>query len=240
MTNTGMCEIVHFRVSGEFITERARELFACEGWLKAFHFLTTAFPTMSEDMKKGIWEGKLKLVGIDEFTVEEDNVITSRSGMLLREPVRKKATPVSEDEEDLFEERQMEVMSRKLATLKSQGMHDLAKNVAAVIRREVPLPKPDRALNGAHGWIKPDGKFFACGYGEHLALAACLDFTGEQLEKTWVKVQNAAMAGVPYAHLAFDFYKPDRGVTQAQLNTMDRWCDKHNRPLPLDINEWLR
>ena len=99
------------------------------------------------------------------------------------------------------------------------------------------VPKPDNGMRSRNGWLSPDGKFYPCGFMGHVRLAAALSDGGEpQLEKAWVKIQdshdpNAVIErikrpGSDFVHI------PDRGVTQAQLNAMQRWCEKHGRELP--------
>ncbi len=106
-----------------------------------------------------------------------------------------------------------------------------------------PLKEPppvDREMASPNGWLSPDGKFYPCGFMGHVRLAAVLHKDGEPgLERAWVKIQDShdpqaiiaryKAPGSDFAHI------PTRGVTQAQLNAMQRWCDKHGRQLPPEL-----
>lgn len=102
----------------------------------------------------------------------------------------------------------------------------------AIFNPPTEKPVQDKALDGKSGWIRPDGAFFACAYMGHVNLADRLGSTEGKMEQTWVKIQSNALL----THIGLnDFRLPDRGVTQAQFNTMDKWCTKHKRKLPTNI-----
>lgn len=107
----------------------------------------------------------------------------------------------------------------------------------ALFNPETGVPKPDKELAGINGWISPEGKLYSCNYMGHVNLAHRLDKTEAVLEKSWVKLQSCNDPMAPFERPGdHDFiHIPDRGVTQAQLNTMNRWCTKHGRPMPTNI-----
>lgn len=107
----------------------------------------------------------------------------------------------------------------------------------AVLNPPKVCPAPDKDLTSMNGWINPEGKLYPCGFMGHDNLAHLLGKTVPILEKSWVKLQDRkdhrAPTDRPGDH---DFqHIPDRGVTQAQFNTMARWCTKHSRPVPTNI-----
>jgi hypothetical protein len=101
-----------------------------------------------------------------------------------------------------------------------------------------PIEKPDidHNLVGLNGWISPEGNFYSCGFMGHVRLAAGLDTTEGELEKKWVKVQDTKDPLAPMARFGSDFvHIPDKGITQAQYDTMWNWSVKHLRLFPKDV-----
>ena len=86
-----------------------------------------------------------------------------------------------------------------------------------------------------HGWIRPDGKFFGCNEAEHLWLLEKLEtHWTEADEGNWVKIQ-LSQNRVMYPHFAF-LGNYERGITQSQLNALDKFCESHR----LDLPWWAR
>jgi hypothetical protein len=79
---------------------------------------------------------------------------------------------------------------------------------------------PEAELKVSGGWLAPDGKFYPCGYMEHLgeayrlALVLHNDDDGEKTleEKGWAKILDT---GITFL-LTFE----RKGYTQAQINTL--------------------
>lgn len=89
-----------------------------------------------------------------------------------------------------------------------------------------PTPPPDTKLEHEDGWVLPDGKFYPCGYMEHIWLAEKLGKPEREAEKAgWVKISHG-LDGTLYIH------RGERDVTQKQINTVFDWCTKHRKPLP--------
>jgi len=90
------------------------------------------------------------------------------------------------------------------------------------------IPKPPKAHNtidNDHGWLSTDGKFYPCGYGEHILLADLLGFEERELEKKqWMKIQKG------------EFWLPDKqNPTQTQYDMLFDWYTKRGKVLP----SWL-
>lgn len=78
------CNIVHFSVSGEFITNQARELWAEGRYSFAVNdFLCNSLPGLTEDQAVNIITCKKKLVGINDLDLVPDDVIPEIFGISL-------------------------------------------------------------------------------------------------------------------------------------------------------------
>jgi len=96
-----------------------------------------------------------------------------------------------------------------------------------------PVEKPSGEIDTHDGWLSPDGKFYACLYGEHISKAASLvyfldgrrDFNAERtLEETgWVKVATGRL---------FWDYGNHNVPTQRQYDAVFDWCQKEGRVMP--------
>lgn len=87
-------------------------------------------------------------------------------------------------------------------------------------------PDPDYKLNAEDGWVLPDGKFYPCGYMEHIWLAGRLGKEEREAEKAgWIKISHG-LSGELYIHKHVD------SPTQKQINTVFDWCEKHKAKLP--------
>jgi hypothetical protein len=115
------------------------------------------------------------------------------------------------------------------------------------------IPKVDKDLDGLNGWISPDGDFYSCGFMGHIDLADRLGFKEGEIEKTWVKVRDRKdpNAAEFREFLESDFSFPclsgglsamimSESITQSQYNTIFSWCQKHNRNMPEDIEEYVK
>lgn len=96
-------------------------------------------------------------------------------------------------------------------------------------REEPPSHVPDVEMKSPSGWLLPDGKYYACGYMEHIGLAielAQLD-GDEPLDQGWVMVRP----GWLHSH------KPP---TQRQIDALFDWAQRHNKSHAYDafMHEW--
>lgn len=89
-------------------------------------------------------------------------------------------------------------------------------------------PAPDPNCESEDGWILPDGKFYGCGYMEHIWLADRLGKEEKEAEKAgWIKISH----GVD-GRLYIQRLDTAREPTQKQIDTMFTWCEKHKAKLP--------
>lgn len=96
--------------------------------------------------------------------------------------------------------------------------------------------EPDPTLSALNGWISPDGKFYPCpGYGQHEDTADRLGHTGGELEKEgWIKIQDNQdeRALKDIGCISWNMNNDRLTATQAQIDTVFGWCQKHNCPMP--------
>jgi hypothetical protein len=90
--------------------------------------------------------------------------------------------------------------------------------------KEVKLdpPKASYTINSRDGWLSPDGKFYTCYYGEHIALAEALGFTERELEKKqWMKIQEGGC------------HPPEKEkLSQKQRDLVFDWYTSRKKELP--------
>jgi len=252
--------IKYFAVSGEWVTNHARNLWV-EGTPEyALHFMSVSFPKMTEEQRIKICCGKMKLTGVDRLGLEEDN--TTMHGkhklMTIEEYFKYKNDTIKElqaalDKSGIKEPRVRKTRAERLAEkaalrdrdpvygdmIANMPLHLQAAATALFAPRLEGPPKIDREMNGMNGWLSPDGKFYPCAFMGHGRLADALNSTEAELEKAWVKIQdshdtNSVITRVKYAGSDFP-HIPSRGVTQAQLNAMQKWCEVHHRELPRNL-----
>jgi hypothetical protein len=91
-------------------------------------------------------------------------------------------------------------------------------------------PPEDAACDGTHGWVVPDGRFYACASGQHAALALRLLLAEGQRpadpalaaeRRGWLKIGHDHRTGRPIARCG-------RKPTPAQEATLWRWCGRHD------------
>jgi len=88
--------------------------------------------------------------------------------------------------------------------------------------KPAPPPKPERSISTDSGWLSPEGKFYRCGYMEHIGMARRLGFQESSLEKLgWVKLTTG-----------HGFLAPDRDVTQSQIDMIWDYCQEHGEEMP--------
>lgn len=81
--------------------------------------------------------------------------------------------------------------------------------------------KEKHDMNTRCGLLAPNGQLFGCEYGQHSRLAARLSND---------EISDYSIYG--FIHLDDAFDKPHFEVSQAQLNTIFSWCQKHKEPFP--------
>ena len=66
-------QVVHFKIEGAFLTERARDIFTSDSPKKAVNFLTESLVGLPEEMAVAIVLGLSKITGVNEVYVEDDD-----------------------------------------------------------------------------------------------------------------------------------------------------------------------
>lgn len=118
---------------------------------------------------------------------------------------------------------------------KSIGEAALSGDVSAYIAAQIAMeekscPPPDTKLEARDGWILPDGKFYPCGYMEHIWLADKLGKSEPEAEKLgWVKIHHALDGGL---YITIN----EKRFTQKQQNTLFDWCQKHG----IDYDKYVK
>jgi len=92
---------------------------------------------------------------------------------------------------------------------------------------EEPKPEPAEDFSERYGWITPEGRFYTCGYGGHLALVDRLGFSsGREIEKTHVKV------GSLYCESSIYFVGDTAKMPERQKTAIYDWCQHHKEKMP--------
>lgn len=235
----GTCRFV---VEGEFLTNITRQLWADEGKPeKAFAILEAAFPTMRKSLMFSILIGEKKLIGNSSkgCKLVNDKAYESPGGnsLSIESVVLRFKKKMKEDttwirtvtkanieemeaakdalDEEVFEEDKFKKDREYLETF--------ARTLEET--KEYLKPKPPKArrtIDNDHGWLSPAGKFYSCGYGEHILLADRLGFEEKELEKKqWMKIQRG------------DCHQPDNEKpSQKQRDMIFDWFTSRKRSLP--------
>jgi hypothetical protein len=86
--------------------------------------------------------------------------------------------------------------------------------------------RPSDITKHRHGWLRPDGKFFACGRCEHLSLLDELGIHYRAADNLgWCKLGTGLDGTSVIFHPTFE-------PTQAQINALDLHCAAFEIPLP--------
>lgn len=94
----------------------------------------------------------------------------------------------------------------------------------------IPISKP--TLDTNNGWLSPDGNLYPCDKFQHNNLQGSLErnFGIPNLEKNWIKLLKFDLQSPMFLEC---YDKP----TQAQINTMFDFCEKHKIQFPDWIDE---
>lgn len=99
------------------------------------------------------------------------------------------------------------------------------------------LPPPEGALTitdpesmaNPSGWLSPDGKFYSCGWMQHISLMDRLEMDPIEAEKLgWLKLDSR------YGPL------PEVRMTQRQVDMLFDWYTEHSKELPHSLEDWLK
>ena len=232
-------ETVCFVIEGEFLTNLTRQLWADEGKPeKAFGILESAFPKMRKSLMFSILIGEKKLIGDSSKGCElvADDTETSPCGnsLSLESVVVKFKKKIKADEEwirivarDNIKEMEIEERRREKLSKDKDYLDNYVKSQEIIKEREAKRekPKPPKArhiIDNDHGWLSPNGKFYPCGYGEHILLADHLGFEERELEKKqWMKLQRG------------DCFLPENEKpSQKQRDMIFDWFTARKKSLP--------
>jgi hypothetical protein len=93
-------------------------------------------------------------------------------------------------------------------------------------------PEPQYSINHPMGWLSPDGRFYQCGYMEHLYLIERLGFDDQAAEKAgWIKINGDR----PYSRYHID--GTGARPTQRQIDLIFDWCSTNGIKTPSWLTE---
>jgi hypothetical protein len=226
--------VLHFRIQGEWITEKCRNLWAEGEATKALNILVDGVHGMTEAIALEILCGRKKLSGWDsKIRLVNDNAKVDDRGIPLPKSVahlfKKKDRQLQSAMEDhqetvkkVLEQREEENAEafRDAARPFSRSMRRAAEERKAEEEKPFEPPQPTTAWGMYRsGWLSPDGKFYGCEYTGHRSLVSDLDKGGERaLEETgWIKLS------VGHWFSPWKFLEANGKITQAQLDTLFDW-----------------
>lgn len=227
---------LHFKVHGEFLTNLARNLWAEGQCSKAIRLLSHGIVDFTEELALAVCTGRKKLVGVNNLRLVKDNAKKDNRGLKLPSSIAEMAQINECQIESLECEKNRivtDVSNRyeriENDVLKSDSQEKLLYNLQqSVGPGHSPKPTTD-FLKWENGWLAPDGKFYACKYQGHIALAEHLGLQGTHIEDAgWVKLQSGIWL--------YPFYLKGQGVTQAQLDTLFDW----HRAKKIDMKPWMK
>jgi len=273
-----------FTVTGEFLTEIARQLWADEQQPeKAIDLLKEGLHGIAMEQVLAILTGAKRLIGdsntgvelvddgatvsrngrplgikelIGQFRSREDKLedevqlltkntelVPSPKGLVevprrrtkiyhkttgalvgLREDVNLEKIPHRE----CFARTKLEHMTRPASQLRR-----LERGFDALEEPPPPPPPPpaETEITTDCGWLAPDGRFYACGYGAHLDLAHRLN---EHVETTnsELRLEKLGWAKIQAGKVFLANYDRETCVTQVQRDRIFDWCVKMGHELP--------
>ena len=247
--------VLHFTITGEFITRQARELWAEGAYSKALRLLMDGLHDMTLDVAIKICTGRLKLKGANEYVhaVKDDTEDDGRGIPLVGiieafEALEKKdeaaekfmhdhASSVADAYSKVVDEVRdstRKFWNRGFDTILQKEENRL-RALKAGPQRPAVKPKPlskDKALKAMNGWLNRNGKLFGCNWYEHSTLADQLHDDGERgLEKAgWAKLSNGPI-------FKGWLYQSKLGHTSSQAQFIWEWCTEHKQRKPYWLKE---
>lgn len=220
-------QTLHFRVSGEFVTNIARNLWAEGEEDKALRLLVTGITNMSEGLALEILSGHQRLIGWDSnISLQPDDSKTDNRGL----PLPQSFEDVLAGKKKRLAELKKEADDAIRTAIDAAGPVPWARATpvpAAVVVDAAPqLVTADVELKAVSGWLSPDGVLYGCRYTEHVALADALGKTEAALEtEGWWKLQSGNWRRA-------DTRSFEPTWTQRQLDTVWDWLRKRGLPMP--------
>lgn len=225
--------VLHFRISGEFITRHSRRLWAEGSAALALKTLVTGLCGMTEAIALDILTGHKKLVGWNSrIKLQNDNAVTDDRGVKLprslQEVLLKKDQDLEKEQREHFatSSAAAETLTRLedavLDPRASAGDLSTMEAVAEVIGPD-PKPVPTTAWNDwTCGWLTPEGLFYGCEYGGHQALCEKLGEDSFHIERRgWMKLQRREW-----------IYVGRMPLRQKQMDALQDWSEATGKPIP--------
>lgn len=196
--------MVHFSVDGDGLTHLCRRLYIEGAEAKALAILYHIDGLPVSDAH-AILEGRKRLTGVgrDMKLVADDATDRTERERADIEKWTRKAK----------QERIDDARRPEWGAVFARHSHD-----------DEPPPEPppaDPTLAATGGWLAPDGQLYRCGFQEHDAVAVRLG-----IDRTlggdggWVHLQDSR------------WRDPGREITQAQLDAIFDWSQKHGKEMP--------
>lgn len=228
--------VLHFTITGEFLTAISRNLWAEGACSKALRMLIHGLHGFTEENALAVLTGRKKLVGENTLQLVKDNAKTDNRGLKLPRSVAEMARLKDSEIESLRREKN-EIVSGvserfdriEKDVLESCGDFDLMDKLQDSVGPGY-SPKPTKDfLKWENGWLSPDGNFYGCGYQRHIALAEDLGLEGTAIEDAgWIKLQNGGWL--------YPFYLKKQGVKQAQIDTLFDWHQTNK----VEMKSWMK
>jgi hypothetical protein len=234
--------VLHFRISGEFITRHSRRLWV-EGSPLAMKTLTTGLQGMTEALALEILTGRKKLVGWNSrVRLRNDNAVTDDRGIKLPRSLHEVLSKV--DQELQAERKRSAELAQRAGLMADRiertilgsrfGVGPLIDSLKNEFCPEPPpqepeqkvpppLPEKDWSHNWTCGWLTPEGDFYGCEYSGHQALCEKLGLDSYQIERRgWIKYQRREWIG----------YFGKDPITQKQIDALWDWSRATKKKYP--------
>ena len=240
---TERTEVFTFSITGDYLTQLARNWWAEREGGKAIRTLRAAFPDMDECLMHKICTGHLKLTGtsadpdglelVDDDSTEDDRGLHLFSLDEMFDP-----QPLPEPRVVVVDKEEHEQL--QIATAIGQGhgyanpyegvFDSISSDTAELMDRlnekdDVdPRPEPNQDTSAQHGWLAPTGEFYPCRYWQHVALIDSLGLKEREAEKLgWIKLTNSRL--IPGER----WYVGEKKPTQKQIDFVWDWCVANGR-----------
>lgn len=224
--------VLHFKISGEFVTRISRNLWAEGASAKALRLLVVGLHGMTEEIAFKILKGDKKLVGWNSnIKLVPDKATKDSRGL----PLPKSLAGVFAERDKAIEKERAygQEMAKRAGDLTDRvertilgsrfgvDMYDNLKEV--VLPEEEEKPKPTKAwTDWTSGWLSLDGDFYGCEYTAHTRLAHKLGFDdGAPDKQGWIKYQRREWV-----------YVGRNPITQKQIDALYDWSVAMKRPIP--------
>ena len=230
--------VLHFSISGEFITRHTRRLWAEGAAALALKTLLTGLHGMDEAIALKILTGQKKLTGWNsQIALEDDNATKDDRGLKLPRSLHE----VLSQKDHALEREKLEhrktaaaaagtftrLEDRVLDPSRKYGPTETLEAVQDVIGPNAPMPEQDWKHDWTCGWLTPDGEFYGCEFGGHQTLCEKLGEDSYRIElRGWIKYQRREWIG----------YFGKDPITQKQIDAIWDWSQATGKKYPAWIS----